>query len=73
MKLLQPQKELGNLQKLTKKSVATQTLDFTRASIFGVDSDEKFNTIFEDKSKRLTRAQSFVPLNALNRVIDKVF
>lgn len=32
MKFLHPQRELGNLQKLTKKSVATQTIDFTKVS-----------------------------------------
>lgn len=33
MKFLNPKKELGILQKLTKKTVSTQTIDFTKVPI----------------------------------------
>ena len=33
LKLKNPQKELGNIQKLIRKTVATQTIDFTRVNL----------------------------------------
>lgn len=32
LKLSGPQKELGTLQKVTRRTVSTQTIDFTRVS-----------------------------------------
>jgi len=79
--VLQPKKELASLKKVTKKTVATQTIDFAKASVFGADIEivnrEKSHPIYETIEKRnITNAQVLMPINDHNRpfkVTDKVF
>jgi hypothetical protein len=81
MTVLQPKKELASLKKVTKKTVATQTIDFAKASVFGADIElvnrERSHPIYETIEKRnITNAQVLMPINDHNRpfkVTDKVF
>ena len=49
---LKPTKELNSLQKLTKKTVATQTIDHVKASLFGIDDEymkrDKIHPIYSE-------------------------
>ncbi|CAF0843075.1 unnamed protein product [Brachionus calyciflorus] len=74
MKFIYPRKELNNLQKLIKKSVSTQTVDFTKASIFGIDSEDQVHPIYENRARVApTKTQILMPINGQQRVTDKVF
>ena len=81
MTILHPKKELASLRKITKKTVSTQTIDFAKASVFGVDIDlinrEKSHPIYETMQKRANiNAQILMPINDHNRpfkITDKVF
>lgn len=107
MKYQYPQRELGNLQRLTKKSVATQTIDFTKVNyqnssiLFRVkfycccyiylsislkrsvniwnrrwrrtNSSDLRGSGTTTKMRAQTKTPVFAPLNAQNRVTDKVF
>jgi len=56
MNIIQPKKELAALKKVIRKTVGTQTLDFTKASVFGPDIEllnrEKTHPIYETIEKR---------------------
>lgn len=74
-KLNNPRKELGSIQKLIKKTVATQTIDFTRASMFGIEENSNNqHPIFDSNVKKgPSKTQILMPINGQHRVTDKVF
>lgn len=81
MTVLYPKKELASLKKVTKKTISTQTIDFTKSSVFGADIElvnrEKTHPIYENIQKRMGQnSQIIMPINDHNRpfkVTDKVF
>lgn len=73
-------KELGSLQKLTRRTVATQTIDYTKASLFGINDEymkreNRLHPIYDDLEQKETnneaskRANSnyLMPLNDQHR------
>lgn len=78
IKLNNSRREINNVQKVTKRTVATQTIDFTRASLFGVESDlnksDQIHPIYESRDRKPpSKSQVNMPLTGTNRVTNKVF